>query len=90
MASISQTFESHLGFLGLIVLIVVCGFNGFVAGQIGLRSRLLAKENKIWVSQNRTFALGFTPMGGDDKLLILAIWFAQLPGDRTIVWSPNR
>ncbi|KAM6555703.1 hypothetical protein CsatB_002722 [Cannabis sativa] len=80
-------FLYHLALLGVLV-----GFEyGSVASQIGLGSRLLARDNKAWVSDNGTFAFGFTPMeNGDYNKLQLAIWFAKLPGDRTVVWSPNK
>ncbi|KAK9293190.1 hypothetical protein L1049_021179 [Liquidambar formosana] len=57
--------------------------------QISLGSRLLARENQAWVSDNGTFAFGFTPADSADRFQ-LAIWFAELPGDRTVVWSANR
>lgn len=62
---------------------------GSVASEIGLGSRLRPTANEAWVSGNGTFAFGFTSSGEEDRYQ-LAIWFAQLPGDRTIVWSPNR
>ncbi|KAH0923318.1 hypothetical protein HID58_023336 [Brassica napus] len=58
--------------------------------NISLGSKLLASEpNRVWVSANGTFAIGFTRFKPTDQFL-LSIWFAQLPGDPTIVWSPNR
>ncbi|KAM3682115.1 hypothetical protein ACB098_12G047800 [Castanea mollissima] len=60
-----------------------------VASHVGLGSRLLASEDQTWVSDNGTFAFGFTPAEVRDQFE-LAIWFAELPGDRTIVWSANR
>ncbi|OWM79609.1 hypothetical protein CDL15_Pgr023021 [Punica granatum] len=60
-----------------------------VAGEISLGSRLRASANEAWVSENGTFAFGFAGSGEKDRYQI-AIWFAQLPGDRTVVWSPNR
>nr|POF04414.1 g-type lectin s-receptor-like serine/threonine-protein kinase [Quercus suber] len=59
------------------------------ASHIGLGSRLLASEEQTWVSDNGTFAFGFTPAERRDQFE-LAIWFAELPGDRTLVWSANR
>ncbi|KAK1575384.1 hypothetical protein Q3G72_004986 [Acer saccharum] len=67
------------------------------AGQnIGLGSRLLASDHQdqSWVSDNGTFAFGFTPAAAAaedsrDRFEV-GIWFAQLPGDRTMVWSANR
>lgn len=56
-------------------------FGRCVLSQIGLGSRLLAKDqNQAWVSDNGTFAFGFTPGDSPDQYL-LAIWFAELPGD---------
>ncbi|GMY07352.1 G-type lectin S-receptor-like serine/threonine-protein kinase At5g24080 isoform X1 [Fagus crenata] len=60
-----------------------------MASHIGLGSRLLASQDQAWVSDNGTFAFGFTPAERRDQFE-LAIWFAELPGDRTIVWSANR
>ncbi|KAM7274388.1 hypothetical protein ACFE04_029052 [Oxalis oulophora] len=57
--------------------------------NIGLGWRLMASENQALVSDNGTFAFGFTQMENRDSLQV-AIWFAQLPGDRTLVWSANR
>nr|POF04407.1 g-type lectin s-receptor-like serine/threonine-protein kinase [Quercus suber] len=71
-----------------------CSYNNsfgacLVASHIGLGSRLLASEDQTWVSDNGTFAFGFTPAEVRDQFE-LAIWFAELLGDRTIVWSANR
>ncbi|KAF7820834.1 G-type lectin S-receptor-like serine/threonine-protein kinase [Senna tora] len=60
------------------------------SSQISLGSRLVAGKGEVWASQNGTFAFGFTPSETDGRLFALAIWFAELPGDRTLVWSPNR
>ncbi|XP_057480562.1 G-type lectin S-receptor-like serine/threonine-protein kinase At5g24080 [Actinidia eriantha] len=60
-----------------------------VSSRIELGSRLVAKEGQAWVSDNGTFAFGFTPVDSRDQYQV-AIWFAQLPGDRTVVWSANR
>ncbi|KAL5746456.1 hypothetical protein ACOSP7_027602 [Xanthoceras sorbifolium] len=66
-------------------------------GQIGLGSRLLPAggdhnddQEQSWVSDNGTFAFGFTPVADTRDRFELGIWFAQLPGDRTLVWSANR
>ncbi|MFS8013664.1 putative non-specific serine/threonine protein kinase [Helianthus anomalus] len=69
------------------VEIVVC-----VSGRIGLGSRLYANNNQAWVSENGTFAFGFaqaTDMGSNsnDERYQLGIWFADVPGDRTLAWS---
>jgi hypothetical protein len=50
----------------------------------------MASKDQVWVSDNGTFAMGFTPSNTDNHLFTLGIWFARLPGDRTFVWSPNR
>ncbi|KAK6936755.1 Bulb-type lectin domain [Dillenia turbinata] len=81
---VSFTF-SHLWFLFvLLAMLGVCR-----AGKISLGSRLLASENQAWVSDNGTFAFGFSQTDSSDQFQ-LAIWFADLPGDRTLVWSANR
>lgn len=75
----------------LLFFVVLVGLSGdCIAGQIGLGSRLLASDQgPPWVSDNGTFAFGFTPSETRDRFL-LGIWFADLPGDRTMVWSANR
>lgn len=66
-----------------------------MAAPIGIRSKLLASNrNQMWLSDNGTFAFGFSPVsssgGSVSDPFLLAIWFAKLPGDRTIIWSANR
>ncbi|KAL8134636.1 G-type lectin S-receptor-like serine/threonine-protein kinase At5g24080 [Apium graveolens] len=76
--------------LFFLLVVVVNFWDGvYAGGDIKLGSRLLAKENQSWVSDNGTFAFGFTPAASTDhrKSFQLAIWFAQLPGDPTVVWS---
>lgn len=73
----------------VLFFLVLAGLGSSMASQISLGSRLLARENQTLVSDNGTFAFGFSPMDEDDKFQ-LAIWFAELPGDRVIVWSANR
>lgn len=76
----------------VLFFMVMVKFSGcIIADQIGLGSRLLASDHQTrpWVSDNGTFAFGFTPSDTRDRFL-LGIWFAQLPGDTTLVWSPNR
>lgn len=73
----------------VVTLLLVC-FCSCISSQIELGSRLLASKDQVWVSDNGTFAMGFTPSKTDNHLFTLGIWFARLPGDRTIVWSPNR
>ncbi|KAK8599440.1 hypothetical protein V6N13_077362 [Hibiscus sabdariffa] len=71
-------------------LLLLVRFSGCMAGRIGLGSRLLATEQgRPWVSDNGTFAFGFTPSDTRD-LFLVGIWFAELPGERTLVWSANR
>lgn len=74
--------------LCLLVLVLFLP-SGCSSSQIPLGSQLAASKNQSWVSANRIFAFGFTPAGSDDQFL-LAIWYAELPGAATIVWSPNR
>lgn len=66
-------------------------FGSLVAGRIDPGSRLFARENQAWFSDNGTFALGFAPAATstNDDQFQLGIWFAQLPGDRTFVWTPH-
>ncbi|KAL9412370.1 hypothetical protein AB3S75_045907 [Citrus x aurantiifolia] len=61
-----------------------------MASQIGLGSRLLASQDQAWISDNGTFAFGFTPIVNIQDRFQLGIWFNELPGDRTVVWSANR
>ncbi|MQL94768.1 hypothetical protein Taro_027416, partial [Colocasia esculenta] len=60
-----------------------------LVGRIPLDSKLSAGENQTWVSENGTFAFGFAESCSGDGFH-LVIWYAELPGDRTIVWSANR
>nr|GEW36187.1 G-type lectin S-receptor-like serine/threonine-protein kinase At5g24080 isoform X1 [Tanacetum cinerariifolium] len=55
--------------------------------RVGLGSRLYANNNQAWVSDNGTFAFGFTPSLDQHDQYQLGIWFADLPGDRTLAWS---
>ncbi|KAH0658451.1 hypothetical protein KY289_027199 [Solanum tuberosum] len=75
--------------LALLLLFVAELHVCVVSGSVILGSKLLAKENQAWFSDNGTFAFGFTPAVGTNDQYQLAIWFAQIPGDRTLVWSPN-
>ncbi|CAH9136981.1 unnamed protein product, partial [Cuscuta epithymum] len=88
----------HYRSLTLIILagvLISAELCGCIDGGIRLGSRLLAKDDGVkrcWVSDNGTFAFGFTPTasgGSSTKRFQLAIWFAQLPGNPTLVWSPN-
>ncbi|XP_057423871.1 G-type lectin S-receptor-like serine/threonine-protein kinase At5g24080 [Lotus japonicus] len=89
MASAASSFHCYLVVLTLVLL--GC-FSSCISSQIDLGSRLLASKDQKWLSENGTFALGFTPAANTDnnRLFTLAIWFARLPGDPTLVWSPNR
>lgn len=81
----------HYSALALVLLLFVaelCCYIESVSGVV-LGSRLLAKENKAWFSDNKTFAFGFTPTKESHDQYQLSIWFAQIPGDTTLVWSPN-
>ncbi|KAL0318059.1 UNVERIFIED_CONTAM: G-type lectin S-receptor-like serine/threonine-protein kinase [Sesamum angustifolium] len=60
-----------------------------MAGRIDRGSRLLAGQDQAWVSDNGTFAFGFSPVDSRKDQFHLGIWFAQLPGDRTLVWSAD-
>ncbi|KAK1276101.1 G-type lectin S-receptor-like serine/threonine-protein kinase [Acorus gramineus] len=62
---------------------------GCIGGRIPLGSRLTANERQMWVSDNGTFGFGFTSTGSPDELQ-LSIWYFNLPGDPTIVWSAKR
>ncbi|KAL8192723.1 hypothetical protein R6Q57_027171 [Mikania cordata] len=64
----------------------------FVSGRVAMGSKLYANSNQAWVSNNETFAFGFVPaldlgLSSQDERFQLGIWFADLPGDRTLVWS---
>ncbi|KAL7146227.1 hypothetical protein ABFS83_06G026100 [Erythranthe nasuta] len=60
-----------------------------MSGRISPGSRLLAGQGQTWVSDNGTFAFGFAPTDSRNDQFQLGIWFAQLPGDRTLVWSAD-
>ncbi|KAK4253909.1 hypothetical protein QN277_010526 [Acacia crassicarpa] len=88
----------------VLFFLVMGGLGGCViSSKISLGSRLTASRGEAWFSDNGTFAFGFTTCPGtvnnddddddgdnNDKLFVLAIWFSKLPGDPTLVWSPNR
>lgn len=74
----------------VFLILLVLGFCGCIDGvRVGVGSRLLASDGNSWVSDNGTFAFGFTPSDTQDRFL-LGIWFAELPGDPSVVWSANR
>ncbi|KAK6131800.1 hypothetical protein DH2020_034458 [Rehmannia glutinosa] len=60
-----------------------------MAGRIDPGLRLSAGQDQAWVSDNGTFAFGFAPVNSRNDQFQLGIWFAQLPGDRTLVWSAD-
>ncbi|XP_030449173.1 G-type lectin S-receptor-like serine/threonine-protein kinase At5g24080 [Syzygium oleosum] len=73
-----------------VVLLHGFGWCMAIGGEVSLGSRLVASEDRAWVSDNGTFAFGFATANGRGDRFQLAVWFAQLPGDRTLVWSANR
>ncbi|KAG2709760.1 hypothetical protein I3760_05G256200 [Carya illinoinensis] len=82
-----MTMASFSSSLIMLIYLVLASFGACMASQIGLGSRLLASQNQAWVSDNGTFVFGFTPADAHDDRLQVGIWFAELPGDRTLVWS---
>ncbi|XP_011012525.1 PREDICTED: G-type lectin S-receptor-like serine/threonine-protein kinase At5g24080 [Populus euphratica] len=75
----------------LVVFLLVLVGPGASASCIGLGSRLVARDqNEAWVSDNGTFAFGFASAATARDKFQVAIWFVDLPGDRTLVWSANR
>ncbi|KAJ6976864.1 hypothetical protein NC653_028897 [Populus alba x Populus x berolinensis] len=75
----------------LVVFLLVLVGPGARASYIGLGSRLVARDqNEAWVSDNGTFAFGFASAANARDKFQVAIWFVDLPGDRTVVWSANR
>ncbi|KAL0299619.1 UNVERIFIED_CONTAM: G-type lectin S-receptor-like serine/threonine-protein kinase [Sesamum radiatum] len=50
-----------------------------MAGRIDRGSRLLAGQDQAWVSDNGTFAFGFSPVDSRKDQFHLGIWFGQLP-----------
>ncbi|KAG9448421.1 hypothetical protein H6P81_014549 [Aristolochia fimbriata] len=75
----------------MLIIVASGGSSGVEAGRIQLGRRLSARESNSWLSDNGTFAFGFAPTpGSSHDQFQLAIWYASLPGDLTIVWSANR
>jgi len=76
----------------VVFLLVLVGHGaGVRASFIRLGSRLVARDqNEAWVSDNGTFAFGFASAANARDKFQVAIWFVDLPGDRTVVWSANR
>lgn len=91
--AVGASSSSRDGSWVMFALAVVWLIRACMASQIVIGARLVAgdRERNAWVSDNSTFAFGFSPAssGAVDRFL-LAIWFAKLPGDRTVVWSANR
>ncbi|GMH08933.1 hypothetical protein Nepgr_010773 [Nepenthes gracilis] len=73
----------------LLYVLLLARWFGSMASQVRPGSRLLANEDKVWVSESRTFAFGFTRSDANDGLQ-LGIWFAELSGDRVVIWSAQR
>ncbi|KAL9289816.1 hypothetical protein ACSQ67_024416 [Phaseolus vulgaris] len=84
------TASSSFSCCCLVLAFALSSFRSCISAHIGLGSKLLSSKAQTWVSENGTFALGFTPADTDHGLFELGVWFAQLPGDPTLVWSPNR
>lgn len=57
-------------------------------GGIRLNSKISVKGKEVWKSANGTFAFGFSPVFPDEY--VLGIWYASIPGNRTLVWMANR
>ncbi|KAI0522862.1 hypothetical protein KFK09_005247 [Dendrobium nobile] len=76
-------------FSKVLLILTLLNLSATLAERILLGSELSASSNQSWISDNGTFAFGFASLTSDDNLL-LAIWYAGLPGDQTVVWSPNR
>ncbi|KAL3630664.1 hypothetical protein CASFOL_023648 [Castilleja foliolosa] len=73
-------------YLSLFSTLVFLLSRSIVLGRIDPGARLSAGQDRAWVSGNGTFAFGFAPI--NDRFQ-LGIWFAQLPGARTLVWSAD-
>lgn len=85
MTSFSSCFSTLYCVLCFLILVDI---DGCMPSAIRMGSRLLASDNQSWVSDNGTFAFGFTPATADSRdQFRLAIWFAEIPGDRVLVWS---
>ncbi|WMV20647.1 hypothetical protein MTR67_014032 [Solanum verrucosum] len=84
----SNLLYSALALVLLLFVSELCCYIESASGVV-LGSRLLAKENQAWFSDNKTFAFGFTPTTESHDQYQLSIWFAQIPGDTTLVWSPS-
>lgn len=80
---------ASFSFTKALLILNLLNLSATLAEKILLGSELSASSNQSWISDNGTFAFGFAPFSSEDNFL-LAIWYAGLPGDQTIVWSPNR
>ncbi|GFP81044.1 g-type lectin s-receptor-like serine/threonine-protein kinase at5g24080 [Phtheirospermum japonicum] len=78
-----------INILSLFSTLVFLLSGSIVVGRIDPGARLSAGEDRAWVSGNGTFAFGFAPINSRNDRFQLGIWFAQLPGDRTLVWSAD-
>ncbi|KAH9309594.1 hypothetical protein KI387_037505 [Taxus chinensis] len=56
-------------------------------GNIRLNSKISVKGRQVWMSENGTFAFGFSQVSRDHY--VLGIWYANIPGNRTLVWMAN-
>ncbi|XP_020521982.1 G-type lectin S-receptor-like serine/threonine-protein kinase At5g24080 [Amborella trichopoda] len=73
-----------------ILIVVWHGSISLVGGGIALGTKMSVGDNRVWISDNGTFAFGFHPTSSSPQQFELAIWFARLPGERTLVWTANR
>ncbi|XP_074319736.1 G-type lectin S-receptor-like serine/threonine-protein kinase At5g24080 [Silene latifolia] len=76
--------------LSYMLTILLSCLVGTVFCKVRVGSRLVARDNVAWVSENGTFAFGFTSMYSRNDQFQLGIWYAHIPGDRVLVWSANR
>ncbi|KAF5207491.1 G-type lectin S-receptor-like serine/threonine-protein kinase [Thalictrum thalictroides] len=81
---------SQVSTFSLFSFVLLMKMTSCLANRIELGSRLVAGDDKAWVSDNRTFMFGFTPTNSKDHQFQLGIWYGELPGDRVVVWSANR
>ncbi|KAJ4955405.1 hypothetical protein NE237_012188 [Protea cynaroides] len=84
-----MTSSSAATAIAAVFFLVLAELASCLSSQITLGWRMSARDSQVLVSENRTFAFGFTEVDSQDQFQ-LAIWYAELPGDRTVVWSANR